>query len=206
MKYMTHLFVRTWALPERFRNRWDSENLYLICIFSELVSKLRVYTDDLGPRATQCMASSPILGPWRPDAWTRKIRFPHLVRNSFKTATCDGSLFSVTGRTELEKKQYHVQYRLKTAISIYDFTNVWSQATNGSFSSSPSIRMYTSVCIHLYVYICMYTSVCTHLYVYICMYTFVCIYLYVYICMYTFRSSGHIESFKVQGRRHAAPR
>ena len=104
MKYMTHLFIRKWALPERFRNRWDSDNLYLICIFSELVSKLRVYTDDLGPRATQCMASSPILGSWRPDAWTRKIRFPHLVRNSFKTAIFD-----------------------------HDSDNFWPEATHGSF-------------------------------------------------------------------------
>ena len=50
-------------------------------------------------------------------------------------------------------------------------------------SASPSIRMYTSVCIHLYVYICMYAAVCIHLYVYSCMYTSVCIHLYVYICL-----------------------
>ena len=144
MKYMTHLFSRKWALPERIRNRWASENLYLICIFSELVSKLRVYTDDLGPRATQCMASSPILGPWRPDAWTRKIRFPQLVRNSFKTA-----------------------------ISDYDFDIFCPEATHGSFcpflgtfeeAASEGLGLY------LYVCSCMFVFVCLYLYVYICIY------------------------------------
>ena len=58
----------------------------------------------------QCMRLSPIqcmtnLGLWRPDAWTKKIRFPHLIRNS-----------------------------LKTAIFDYDFVNFWPEATHGSFS------------------------------------------------------------------------
>ena len=57
----------------------------------------------------QCMRLSPIqcmtnLGLWRPDAWTKKIRFQHLIRNSLKTATFD-----------------------------YDFVDFWPEATHGSF-------------------------------------------------------------------------
>ena len=49
----------------------------------------------------QCMAN---LALWRPDAWTKKIRFPHLIRNSIKTAIFD-----------------------------YDFVDFWSEAIHGSF-------------------------------------------------------------------------
>ena len=44
---------------------------------------------------------------WRPGAWTKKIRFPYIVRNSLKTATL-----------------------------IHDFAIIWLQATDGSFCSA----------------------------------------------------------------------
>ena len=189
-----HLFVNKWALPERFRDRGDSEHLYFICICSELVSMLRVYTDYLGPWATlhtmygiapsppppsiqcmansliQCMRLSPIqctrlsriqcikdLGPWRPDAWTRKIRFPHLVKNS-----------------------------LRTPILDYDFVNVWPEATHGSFcpclgtseETAPNALHHTMYGRLLHT---MYDEI---LHTIFSMFVFVCLYLYVCICIY----------------------
>ena len=86
----------------------------------------------------QCMRLSPIqcmanLTLWRPDAWTRKIRFPQLVRNGFKTA-----------------------------ISDYDFDIFCPEATHGSFcpflgtfeeAAPEGLGLYLYVCSCMFVFV-----------------------------------------------------
>jgi len=77
-------------------------------------------------------------------------------------------------------KRVALKFNMNSMVHLFIRNKLLQSAPEVAYMS---IRMYTSVCIHLYVFICMYTSVCTHLYVYICMYTVVCIHLYVYICL-----------------------